>query len=528
MMMFTECYQDTCSAVALAVRRGEGRLVQKLLRKGHSVDVKDNRGWNALHEAAAGGHAQCVRFLLTASDSGEDYVNSLTHNSETPLYFAAKNGHFRAARRLIRAGADLNKMSNDLSSPLFAAVDSGHKEIVELLVSEGAEVNGTHFISGWSCLHQAVYKGHTEIVKFLVNVCSLEATDDYGITPLFVAAQYGHHQCLEILANAGANVNCQAKDMATPLLIAAQEGHLSCVELLLAHKADPNLYCNEDQWQLPIHAAAQFSRISILEKLIAVTERTCDRGEGKVSPVYLAVFSGQAESLRPLLREGYSPDAQSCSEFGYRCPLDMALWCNSWNAGGDFHQSREITKMLLADGACVSLPTYMLTLQGHVPEHLSLILEYSGLPKGEQLEALVQAALNKVAHASFWLPLLLKAGLDPLLLLQQKMLQEAESRVLNFLLELINWKTLPSTLLHILSQRRAEGTWTPHKHFESVPDLTHLCRLAVRASVGSAALSKPAFVRQLPVPTLLQDYIQFNDISSAYTFTASANRDSAN
>lgn len=91
------------------------------------------------------------------------------------------------------------------------------------------------------------------------------------------------------------------------------------------------------------------------------------------------------------------------------------------SAGGDFHQSREITKMLLADGACVSLPTYMLTLQGHVPEHLSLILEYSGLPKGEQLEALVQAALNKVAHASFWLPLLLKAGLDPLLLLQQKM-----------------------------------------------------------------------------------------------------------
>lgn len=59
----------------------------------------------------------------------------------------------------------------------------------------------------------------------------------------------------------GANVNCQAKDMATPLLIAAQEGHLSCVELLLAHKADPNLYCNKDRWQLPIHAAAQFNRI---------------------------------------------------------------------------------------------------------------------------------------------------------------------------------------------------------------------------------------------------------------------------
>ncbi|TSK14849.1 Ankyrin repeat and SOCS box protein 3 [Bagarius yarrelli] len=477
---------------------------------------------------ASGGHAQCVRLLLSTSDNREDYVNSLTHNSETPLYFAAKNGHLRAARHLIRAGADLNKMSNDLSSPLFAAVDSGHKEVMELLVREGAEVNGTHFVSGWSCLHQAVYKGHTEIVKYLVSVCSLEAVDDYGITPLFVAAQYGHHQCLEILISAGANVNCQAKDMATPLLIAAQEGHLSCVELLLTHKADPNLYCNEDQWQLPIHAAAQFSRISILEKLIPLTDRECDRGEGKVSPVYLAVLSGQVESLRPLLREGYSPDAQSCREFGYCCPLDVALWCNSWNAGSDFHQSQEITKALLADGAQVSLATYILTLQGHVPEHLSLILKYSGLPKGEQMEALVQAALSKVAYASFWLPLLLKAGLDPLLLLEQKMLDEADSTVLNFLLEFINWKTLPSTLLYILSQRRAENTWTPHKHFERVPNLSHLCRLAVRTAVGSDALSKSSFVRQLPVPTLLQDYLQFSDISSGYTFTASANRESTN
>lgn len=44
-------------------------------------------------------------------------------------------------------------------------------------------------------------------------------------------------------------------------------------------------------------------------------------------------------------------------------------------------------------------------------------------------------------------------------------LEEAESRVLSFLLEFINWKALPSTLLHILSQRAAENTWTPHKHF---------------------------------------------------------------
>ncbi|XP_053367679.1 ankyrin repeat and SOCS box protein 3-like [Clarias gariepinus] len=527
-MMFTECYRDSCSAVALAARRGDCRLLQRLLRKGHSVDVKDNRGWSALHEAAAGGHAQCVRLLLSASDSCEDYVNSLTNDSETPLYFAARNGHLQTVRHLIRAGADLNKMTNEYCTPLFDAVGSGHKEVVELLVSEGAEVNERCFIPGWSCLHHAVYKGHSEIVKFLLSLCSLEAVDYDGFTPLGLAAQYGQHHCLEILINAGANVNFQAKDMATPLFFAAQGGHLSCVELLLAHKADPNLYSNRNQWELPIHTAAWFSHISILEKLIPVTDRECNRGEGKVSPVYLAVQSGQAESLRLLLREGYSPHAQSCREFGYSCPLDMAVCCNSLHLGNDFHLIQEIVKILLADGAHVSLATYILALNSRVPEHLSLILEHAGLPKGEQLEALVQAALDKVANASCWLPKLLKAGLDPLRFLQQKMLEEAESSILNFFLEFINWKTLPSILLRILSQRRAEGTWRPHKHFECVPDLTHLCRLAVRATVGSDALSKPSFVQQLPVPALLHDYLQFNDISSTYTFKASSNQESDN
>lgn len=512
-MDFTECYEDTCSAVALAAREGKGRQVQRLIQRGFAVDVRDNRGWNPLHEAAAAGSADCVRRLLSAAVNCEDYVNTLTHNSETPLYFAAKNGHLPAVKSLIKGGADLNRITNDLSCPLFAAVDGGHREVVELLVENGAEVNRTHSASDWSCLHQAVYKGHTEIVRYLVGVCHLEAVDDYRITPLFVAAQYGHQQCLEILANAGANVNCQAKDLATPLLIAAQEGHVCCVESLLAHRADPNLYCNRDCWQLPIHAAAQFNRISVLEKLIPVTNRECDKGEGKLSPVYLAVLMRQVDSVRALLKEGYSPDAQSCEPFDYSCPLDMALWCYSRRVTRDCQPIHEITQMLLAAGAYVGIDIYSFALQGNEPEHLPLILEHAGLPQGDQLRELAQRALAEAKRASYWLPLLLKAGMDPMLLLQDKILEDAESSALNFFLEFINWKTLPSTMLRILSYRRTVGTWKPRKHFDSVPALTHLCRLVVRASVGSLALSTTSFVRQLPIPTLLQDYLQFSDVT---------------
>lgn len=51
-------------------------------------------------------------------------------------------------------------------------------------------------------------QGHGEIVSILVNVCNLEALDDHRISPLFVAAQYGQQECLEILVNAGKQLLC--------------------------------------------------------------------------------------------------------------------------------------------------------------------------------------------------------------------------------------------------------------------------------------------------------------------------------
>lgn len=45
-------------------------------------------------------------------------------------------------------------------------------------------------------------------MSILVNVCNLEALDDHRISPLFVAAQYGQQECLEILVNAGKQLLC--------------------------------------------------------------------------------------------------------------------------------------------------------------------------------------------------------------------------------------------------------------------------------------------------------------------------------
>lgn len=46
-------------------------------------------------------------------------------------------------------------------------------------------------------------KGHSDIVRLLVNLCDVEASSTMEITPLYVAAHYGQVECLQILINAG-------------------------------------------------------------------------------------------------------------------------------------------------------------------------------------------------------------------------------------------------------------------------------------------------------------------------------------
>ncbi|XP_069373966.1 ankyrin repeat and SOCS box protein 3 isoform X2 [Paralichthys olivaceus] len=534
-MDFTECHGDTVSSVAAAARSGCRERVRRLITGGHSLDCRDNRGWVALHEAAAAGSAGCVQEILSAAGGGSSrgcraYVNSQTHEGESACYLAAQRGHLAVVRLLLKAHTNINQLTNDLSCPLYAAVDGGHKEVVELLVRKGAEVNRTHTSSCWTCLHQAVFKGHSDIVRTLVNVCNLEALDDHNISPLFVAAQYGQQESLEILINAGANVNIQAADLATPLLIASQEGHQACVDLLLDHGADPNQDCSNNWPQLPIHAAAEFGHIGVLRRLIAVTDRVCDRDDNMVSPLYVAIHNHQDKCVELLLREGYSPNAQDCTRsLGLSSPLSFAL-CHS-----STKPYSESVRLLVAAGVRLVEETWIHALATDKTDLLELILEHRLIPRPDtltqccsvshhpgktvltlqELKELLCVALSQVRFAACWLPLLLKAGLEPSLLLQPHMLEHADTEALNYFLQFINWSTLSAPLKQILIQRKAGKTWEPCADFDSIPHLSHICRLKVRAVLGPDRLMRTSAVEQLPVPSLLHSFLQFRDVQEA-------------
>ncbi|QQR49607.1 ankyrin repeat domain-containing protein [bacterium] len=82
-------------------------------------------------------------------------------------------------------------------------------------------------------LHEAAKNGDkASIRRFLADTnCNIEDRDDFGRTPLILAAEYGHLNCIKILTSCGADIK---KNGTTALHAAAKNGHTSCVDYLKA------------------------------------------------------------------------------------------------------------------------------------------------------------------------------------------------------------------------------------------------------------------------------------------------------
>ena len=105
--------------------------------------------------------SQSVRMLL---DRGAD-VNIADQLGRTALHDAAKAGSTAIVRQLVDAGADINRLTKSGHSPLAIAVRAKHDEVVALLIREGADLEDRR----WSARSDAANFGSAPSMQLLLD-----------------------------------------------------------------------------------------------------------------------------------------------------------------------------------------------------------------------------------------------------------------------------------------------------------------------------------------------------------------------
>ena len=116
---------------------------------------------------------------------------------------------------------------SNVSWALSEAVTFGHADIVRVLVDAGADVQGTAS-SGINLLHWAGITNRASVIPVLVKAgVPLDATDDFGFTPLMYAAtvDVGSLDTLKALLAAGADPCIRNDSGRTPLQQARHYKH---------------------------------------------------------------------------------------------------------------------------------------------------------------------------------------------------------------------------------------------------------------------------------------------------------------
>uniref|UniRef100_A0A8C2XNX6 Poly [ADP-ribose] polymerase n=1 Tax=Cyclopterus lumpus TaxID=8103 RepID=A0A8C2XNX6_CYCLU len=217
--------------------------------------------------------------------------------NETALHCAVASPHPKrkqVTELLLRKGANINEKNKDFMTPLHVAAEKAHNDILEVLQKHGAKVNAVDTL-GQTALHRAALAGHIQTCKLLLS---------YGADPSivslqgFTAAQMGNEAVQQILNE---NVPTRNSDVDYRFLEAAKAGDLDTVQQLCTPQ---NVNCRdlEGRHSTPLHFAAGYNRVAVVEYLLHHGADVHAKDKGYVLPSHPSVAYIKMESLNQLFR----------------------------------------------------------------------------------------------------------------------------------------------------------------------------------------------------------------------------------
>lgn len=238
--------------------------VQKLIAANVDINEASESGCTALIWALVFKRRDMLSLLL---DAGADIEQADTKGT-TPLMFAALAKDTDILRKLLAAGADVNAAltggTNEIGTTAlhYAVTRKDNLAAIKLLIKHGANVTAANE-TGRTPLIKAAWWGGVDYIQLLLDAgADLERTSNIGKTALHESISSSTNApMIRTLISKGANVNTTDKWGKTPLMDAVNQGQLEVVKLLVEADADIEMKSNEGQTALDIARTKKPSKV---------------------------------------------------------------------------------------------------------------------------------------------------------------------------------------------------------------------------------------------------------------------------
>ncbi|MFL6715226.1 MAG: ankyrin repeat domain-containing protein [Burkholderiaceae bacterium] len=325
------CARGT-NALMYAAKRGDCEMVQLLLAAGAQLGQADPEGRTALHHAAMQGKEKAVALLL---DRGAT-LEQQDAEGNTALLLALVNQHAAVIGLLVERGANaahlnkcgrfplgylkseavatallqkpinLQQQSEWQTTALINASGSGACEIVTLLMDHGAEMDFADN-KGTTALATAIKEQRHAVVKLLLDrgantACTVPLGLRFHCGMLGLAARGSDIAAMQLLVDAGAEINQRANEALSALFVAADFGHKEAVQWLLERKASVDAVTKDGTTALMAGSAR--GRVDVVELLLQHRASTTSMNKGGLNALHFAVANGKDECAVLLLRNG--------------------------------------------------------------------------------------------------------------------------------------------------------------------------------------------------------------------------------